>query len=66
MPDEEVIASINAPITPESSVSKDRLLAELDTWWNRHFPGSPVARSTAAWNHASAAFAALKAQILEL
>jgi hypothetical protein len=38
----------------------------LDTWWAAHFPGSPVARNTAAWNHANAAFGALKALISAL
>ena len=67
MPEEEVQQSVEAPaVTPESSVNKDRLLAELDSWWNRHFPGSPVSRNVAAWNHANAAFSALKALIHEL
>lgn len=67
MPDEEVVQqNIEAPVTPENTVNKDRLLVELDTWWNRHFPGSPVSRNVAAWNHANAAFSALKALIHEL
>lgn len=32
----------------------------IERWWNDHFPGSPVARDTAAWNVAHAAKEALK------
>jgi hypothetical protein len=45
-----------APATPHPT-----LLAELvDRWWHDHFPGSPVAQVTAAWNHAFAAKEELK------
>ena len=41
-------------------------LAELiERWWQEHFPGSPVAQATAAWNHAFAAKEALKRLITE-
>jgi hypothetical protein len=49
-----------APVTPETTVHRSKVEALLDEWWNKNFPGSPVSRNTAAWNHASAAFAGLK------
>ena len=36
-------------------------LAQLvEAWWEAHFPGSAVARSTEAWNHAFRAKEELK------
>jgi hypothetical protein len=32
----------------------------IERWWSDHFPGSAVARDTAAWNAAHAAKEALK------
>lgn len=47
------------PAAAESALPPD--LAEIvERWWNDHFPGSAVARATAAWNHAFAAKEALK------
>ena len=37
--------------------------ALIERWWNNHFPGSPVAQSTAAWNHAFAAKEELKRRL---
>lgn len=34
--------------------------ASIERWWADHFPGSAVARDTAAWNVAHAAKEALK------
>jgi hypothetical protein len=34
--------------------------AIIDAWWEDHFPGSPVAQVTQAWNHAFAAKEELK------
>jgi hypothetical protein len=34
--------------------------ALIERWWQDHFPGSAVARDTAAWNVAHAAKEALK------
>jgi len=34
--------------------------ALIERWWSDHFPGSPVAAITAAWNHAFAAKEELK------
>jgi hypothetical protein len=38
--------------------------ALVERWWNDHFPGSPVAQSTAAWNHAFAAKEELKRRLV--
>jgi hypothetical protein len=37
--------------------------ALIERWWNDHFPGSPVAAITAAWNHAFAAKEELKRRL---
>jgi len=37
--------------------------ALVERWWNDHFPGSPVAAITAAWNHAFAAKEELKRRL---
>jgi hypothetical protein len=44
-------------------IPREKVHDLLDSWWAAHFPGSPVARNTAAWNHANAAFGNLKALI---
>ena len=45
----------------ESKSPPPHSLAELvERWWQEHFPGSPVAQATTAWNHAFAAKEALK------
>ena len=41
----------------------DRHDALIERWWNDHFPGSPVASLTAAWNHAFAAKEELKRRL---
>ena len=38
----------------------------IERWWNDHFPGSPVAAATAAWNHAFAAKEELKRRLARL
>lgn len=35
----------------------------IEFWWNDHFPGSPVAQLTSAWNHALAAKEDLKRRL---
>ena len=42
-----------------------RLAQLVDAWWEAHFPGSAVARSTEAWNHTYAAVAQLKRRLIE-
>jgi hypothetical protein len=38
----------------------------IERWWEDHFPGSPVAAVTAAWNHAFAAKEELKRRLKTL
>ena len=38
----------------------------VEGWWEDHFPGSPVAQVTAAWNHAFAAKEQLKRRLVNL
>jgi hypothetical protein len=38
----------------------------VERWWEDHFPGSAVARDTAAWNVAHAAKETLKRLLAEL
>jgi hypothetical protein len=37
--------------------------ALIERWWAAHFPGSPVAQVTQAWNHAFAAKEDLKRRL---
>ena len=54
-----------APATPSDNAtdSHDSL---IERWWADHFPGSPVAAVTAAWNHAFAAKEELKRRLAAL
>ena len=45
---------------PPPSAAHDAL---VERWWADHFPGSPVAATTAAWNHAFAAKEELKRRL---
>jgi hypothetical protein len=38
----------------------------VERWWADHFPGSPVAQVTSAWNHAFAAKEDLKRRFVNL
>ena len=38
----------------------------VERWWADHFPGSPVAQVTSAWNHAFAAKEDLKRRLVNL
>lgn len=38
----------------------------VESWWADHFPGSPVAQLTPAWNHAFAAKEELKRRLANL
>ena len=38
----------------------------IERWWDDHFPGSPVAQVTQAWNHAFAAKEELKRRLVNL
>jgi hypothetical protein len=49
------------PARPFAALQADDLLdAVIERWWTDHFPGSAVARNTAAWNVAHAAKEAMK------
>ena len=38
----------------------------VERWWEDHFPGSPVAQVTQAWNHTFAAKEELKRRLVNL
>jgi hypothetical protein len=59
-PAADVAASPPVPALPEP------LDAVVERWWGEHFPGSPVAQVTSAWNHAFAAKEALKQRLAHL
>ena len=48
------------PGVPSASGSLEDI---VECWWADHFPGSPVARVTAVWNHAFAAKEELKRRL---
>jgi hypothetical protein len=48
-------------LAPEPPAASHDALVER--WWNDHFPGSPVAALTTAWNHAYAAKEDLKRRL---
>ena len=52
---------------PPLAVPTDPLPIEdiVERWWADHFPGSPVAQVTQAWNHAFAAKEELKRRLVE-
>ena len=61
---------MNDIVSPEAALPalapeppRDPLDALVERWWNDHFPGSPVAAVTAAWNHAFAAKEELKRRL---
>ena len=47
----------DAPLAPHP------IEALVERWWADHFPGSPVAQVTRAWNHAFAAKEDLKRRL---
>jgi hypothetical protein len=53
------------PIPAPKSAFADHA-ALVERWWADHFPGSPVAATTAAWNHAFAAKEELKRRLASL
>ncbi len=48
---------------PEAGAALGALADIVERWWADHFPGSPVAQVTAAWNHAFAAKEELKRRL---
>jgi hypothetical protein len=59
---EETAAELAEPL-PAAPAAKGSLEDTIDLWWADHFPGSPVAQVTAAWNHAFAAKEELKRRL---
>jgi hypothetical protein len=58
-------ASAPEPSAPPRPSPPHRLAELVERWWQEHFPGSPVAQATQAWNHAFAAKESLKRLIKE-
>jgi hypothetical protein len=57
-----------APPEPAAEAARPEphsLAQTVDDWWEEHFPGSAVARSTEAWNHTYTAVAELKRRLIE-
>jgi hypothetical protein len=52
-------------VAPPEASPPHPLAALVERWWQDHFPGSPVAQATQAWNHAFAAKEALKRLLTE-
>lgn len=52
--------SDNATAISAAELVSDNLDTLIERWWADHFPGSAVARDTAAWNVAHAAKETLK------
>jgi hypothetical protein len=45
------------------TTTADTIEMVIERWWADHFPGSPVAQVTQAWNHAFAAKEELKRRL---
>jgi hypothetical protein len=56
--------SVDAP-SPDAPAEPETLEHVVERWWEEHFPGSPVAQVTQAWNHAFAAKEALKRRLVD-
>jgi hypothetical protein len=60
---EETAASGNPGPSADAPAASGSLDDIVERWWADHFPGSPVARVTPAWNHAFAAKEELKRRL---
>jgi hypothetical protein len=62
---EDTTAPADAGAPPDAAASPPPLPLDhlIETWWADHFPGSPVAQVTQAWNHAFAAKEELKRRL---
>ena len=61
----ETPASVERP--PSGVPSEPQSIEDfVERWWENHFPGSPVAQVTQAWNHAFAAKEELKRRLVDL
>jgi hypothetical protein len=63
---EETAASGVAGPPPDAPGQPEALDEVVESWWADHFPGSPVAQVTQAWNHAFAAKEELKRRLVNL
>ena len=63
---EETTASGAAAPPPDAHAVPQPLETIVERWWADHFPGSPVAQVTDAWNHAFAAKEELKRRLVDL
>ncbi len=61
----EETAAGDAPARPDIATLPAVLADLVERWWDDHFPGSPVAQATAAWNHAFAAKQELKRRLVD-
>ena len=59
-------SSPDAPAQCEPIEERESLEDTVERWWADHFPGSPVAQVTQAWNHAFAAKEELKRRLVDL
>ena len=60
--DETAASDVAAP-PPGDPGASGSLEDIVERWWTDHFPGSPVAQVTSAWNHAIAAKEELKRRL---
>lgn len=60
---EETAAPDVAGAPPGVPSAEGSLEGIVELWWADHFPGSPVAQVTTAWNHAFAAKEELKRRL---
>jgi hypothetical protein len=63
---EETAASGVAGPSSDAPTQNETLEDLVERWWEDHFPGSPVAQVTQAWNHAFAAKEELKRRLVNL
>jgi hypothetical protein len=63
----EETASLGVAEPPSGAPDASRSFGDIiERWWADHFPGSPVAQVTSAWNHAFAAKEELKRRLVNL
>ena len=62
--EETAVAGVAEP-SSNRPAERQPLLDLVELWWADHFPGSPVAQVTPAWNHAFAAKEELKRLLKE-
>ena len=63
---EETAASGAAGPSSDAPTEHESIEDLVERWWGDHFPGSPVAQVTQAWNHAFAAKEELKRRLVNL